>query len=102
MNDLKDKFFKLVGQEPTFFAQHGVKEIGLFGSVARGEDTDGSDVDILVSFQEGRKNFKNFVAVVDFLESRLGCSVDLVTKESLSPYLGPHILEEVEYVPLAS
>ena len=74
----------------------------MYGSVVRGEDSARSDIDILVVFDDHAKNFKNFLALIDFLEDRLGCSVDLVTRESLSPYLGPHILDEVEYVPLAS
>ena len=102
MKSRKESLLNLVAQESDYLKRLGVKEIGLYGSVVRGEDSAGSDIDILVVFEKHSKNFKNFIALIDFLEDRLGCSVDLVTRESLSPYLGPHILDEVEYVPLAS
>jgi predicted nucleotidyltransferase len=70
--------------------------------VVRGDDQADSDFDVLVTFEKGKKNFRNFVAVSDFLEERLGSPVDLVTREGLSPYFGPMILKEMEYVPIAS
>ena len=75
----------------------GVKRYGLFGSFVRGEHTDESDVDILVEFEPGQKTFDHFMHLAFFLEELLGRPVDLVTLESLSPYIGPHILQEVEY-----
>lgn len=80
----------------------GVKKIGIFGSVARGEDTKESDVDVLVQFEIGKKSFKNFLVVVELLEKELGGEVELVTTESLSPYIGPFILKEVQYAPITS
>lgn len=79
---------------------YGVHQYGLFGSFVRDEPEQSSDVDILVEFEPGKKTFDNFMALGFFLEGILGRKVDLVTKESLSPYLGPHILQEVEDVPL--
>ena len=76
----------------------GVQRLGLFGSFQRGEPTSESDVDLLVEFVPGEKSFDNFMAISFLLEDELGRSVDLVTREALSPHLGPHILEEVEYV----
>ena len=80
----------------------GVKRVGLFGSVVRGEQNEGSDVDLLVEFKPGRKTFDSFTQLAFLLEEALGGPVDLVTIESLSPYIGPYILEEVEYVNLAA
>ena len=76
----------------------GVRRLGLFGSFQRGESGPESDVDLLVEFVPGGKSFDNFMAVSFLLEDELGRSVELVTREALSPHLGPHILEEVEYV----
>ena len=76
----------------------GVQRLGLFGSFQRGEPNSESDVDLLVEFMPGEKSFDNFMAVSFLLEDELGRSVELVTREALSPHLGPHILEEVEYV----
>jgi hypothetical protein len=80
----------------------GVKRIGIFGSVARGEDWEGSDVDILVELAPKMKRFRNFNAVCDILDEVFGEGYDLVTVEGLSPYLGPKILKETEYVEAAS
>lgn len=76
----------------------GVQRIGLFGSFQRGESNPESDVDLLVEFASGEKSFDNFMAVSFLLEEELGRSVELVTREALSPHLGPHILEDIEYV----
>lgn len=75
----------------------GVERIGLFGSFARSDQNGASDVDILVEFSSGAKTFDNFMKLSYFLEDLTGRKVDLVTRESLSPYVGPKILAEVEY-----
>jgi uncharacterized protein len=78
----------------------GIRRIGLFGSFVRGEQNANSDIDLLVEFDPGRKTFDAFMELSRFLEQTLEHEVELVTVESLSPYLGPHILEEVEYASL--
>jgi predicted nucleotidyltransferase len=77
---------------------YGVRRLGIFGSVARDEHSEQSDIDLLVEFQKGTKTFDNFIHLVFFLEELLGRKVELVTTDSLSPYIGPRILKEVEYV----
>ncbi len=76
----------------------GVKRIGLFGSFVKGKQKKESDVDLLVEFMRGKKNFKNFIHLAYLLEDLLHRKVELITPESLSPYLKPHILKEIEYV----
>lgn len=76
----------------------GVQRLGLFGSFQRDEPNSKSDVDLLVEFAPGEKSFDNFMALSFFLEEKLGRSVELVTREALSPHIGPHILENIEYV----
>lgn len=76
----------------------GAQRLGLFGSFQRGESDSDSDGDLLVEFVPGGKSFDNFMAVSFLLEEELGRSVELVTREALSPHLGPHILEDIEYV----
>ena len=93
----KQEIFALLAENESQLRGLGVRRCGLFGSFARGEQTEQSDVDILVEFEEGRKTFDNFMAAAFLLEDLLGRKVDLVTPESLSPYIGPHILREVEY-----
>ena len=80
----------------------GVKRIGLFGSFVRGEQNPDSDIDLLVEFEIGRKTFDNLMELSFFLEEVLQNKVELVTVESLSPYIGPQILKEVEYAALAA
>lgn len=80
----------------------GVKRLGLFGSFVRGQQHVNSDVDVLVEFDPTQKTFDNFINLGSFLESLLNRYVELVTPESLSPHIGPYILNEVEYVSLDS
>ena len=75
----------------------GIKKIGVFGSFVRGEQRPDSDLDLLIEFETGKKTFDNFIELSFFLESILQHRIELVTLESLSPYLGPYILREVEY-----
>lgn len=84
----------------TQLAALGVSRLGVFGSVVRGEAQSDSDLDVLISFAPGRKSFDAFCEAAEVLEAAVGRRVDLVTTESLSPYLAPHILREVEYVDL--
>jgi predicted nucleotidyltransferase len=79
-----------------------VSRIGLFGSFVRGEQRPDSDIDLLVEFEVGKKTFDNFMELSFFLEEVLQHKVELITVESLSPYLGPYILKEVEYAALAA
>ena len=76
----------------------GVKRLGLFGSFVRGQQNANSDVDLLVEFEPGKKTFDNFLQLCLFLEGLLGRHVELLTPESLSPFIGPRIMGEVEYV----
>jgi len=76
----------------------GVKRLGLFGSFAQKEQNLESDIDLLVEFEQGKKTFDNFMHLSFLLENLLGHRIELVTPESLSPYIKPHIMKEVEYV----
>ncbi|MEO2083208.1 MAG: nucleotidyltransferase family protein [Desulfurobacteriaceae bacterium] len=72
----------------------GVKEIGIFGSVVRGELKEDSDIDILVEFEKPI-GLLRFIELEDFLSRLIGRKVDLVSKKALKPYIGKHILKEV-------
>ncbi len=77
-------------------SRFGVKSLGLFGSIARGEASPDSDVDILVEFDA--PSFDHYMDLKFYLEDRLGRSVDLVLKGSLKPALRERILREVRDV----
>jgi uncharacterized protein len=72
----------------------GVRRLALFGSVLRNEARVDSDVDLLVEFTPAEKTFDRFMALADLLEDTLEHPVEVVTTESLSPFIGPHILAE--------
>lgn len=80
----------------------GVRRLDLFGSVLRGEAKPESDVDVLVEFEPGAKTYDNFLQLSLLLEEVLGRRVELLTRESLSPYIGPRILHEAEHVALGA
>lgn len=77
-------------------------EAGFFGSFVGGDQSPQSDIDLLVEFEQGRKTFDSFIHLCFLLEELLRRRVELVTPESLSPYIKPHILKQVEYVALAA
>ncbi|CAN5420354.1 nucleotidyltransferase family protein [soil metagenome] len=74
----------------------GVKEIGLFGSVARDEQTEASDVDILVELE--KKTFDAYMSLKFFLEDLFERKVDLVMKGTIKPLVKDRILSETIYV----
>lgn len=77
--------------------QNDVAMLGVFGSVARGEATDKSDIDLLVKFS-GRKSLLALVALERQLAGALGWKVDLLTEAALSPYLRERIMRELRVV----
>jgi len=76
----------------------GVRRLGLFGSFVRNEQRPESDVDILAEFEPGKKNYDNFIRLCELLEDLFKRPVEVVTPESLSPYIGPRIMQELVYV----
>ena len=82
--------------------QFGVVKVGLFGSYLSGIQNDQSDIDILIEFRNDKNNYDNFINLCFLLDELFqGRKVDVVTKNSLSPYIGPKILQQVEYVPFS-
>jgi uncharacterized protein len=77
--------------------RYPVKKIGVFGSVARDEQTEESDIDLLVEFSRP-VGFVTFMRLEHFLSERLGRPVDLVTTDSLKPVIRQDVLSEVIYV----
>jgi predicted nucleotidyltransferase len=88
----------LTTNKPSFSIL-GIKDMGLFGSYSRGEQSEKSDIDILIDFEPEMENYDNFMAVYDLFELLFKNErVEIVTKNGLSPYIGPKILKEVMYV----
>jgi predicted nucleotidyltransferase len=97
----KTDILHLIKQHQDKIRSLGVKKLGLFGSFVREEQNSESDIDLLIEFEEGAKNFDNFMQLSFLLEEFLGWPIELVTIESVSPYILSHIAQEVEYVTLS-
>ncbi len=96
----KEDIKRILLEKKTEIKKYGVKRIGIFGSFVRGEQHQGSDLDFMVEYIPGKKNFDNFMNLAFFLEDTFQRKIDLITPESLSQYISPYVLEEVEYVSL--
>lgn len=93
----KDDIFAQIIAHQAEIQAFGVKRLGLFGSFVRKAQHGGSDIDLVVEFEPGAKTFDNFMHLSFFLEDLFKRRVEVVTPESLSPYIGPHILNTIEY-----
>ena len=98
----KNKFIEKIEKHPAEILRFGVRKLGVFGSCIRNEERPESDVDLLVEFEPESRKLINLVNLGEFLEELFGRQVELVTPESLSPYMGPGILKEVQYATLAA
>jgi predicted nucleotidyltransferase len=94
----RDEVLRLLEAHRDELAQFDVRSLALFGSVARDEAASGSDVDFLVEF-EGAATFDRYVELIAYLESLLGCSVDLITRRSLPSCLRTSVEQDLRYVP---
>ncbi|QTA79232.1 Nucleotidyltransferase domain-containing protein [Desulfonema limicola] len=93
-NDILD-FLKANKEE--ICQKYGVKKIGLFGSYARGEAKEDSDIDIVVEIEE-INIFRNFFALEQYLKLHLQKNVDMGTESSIKPAAKKRIMDEIIYV----
>ncbi len=91
MYEIEEKRDSIIG----VLKKNGVRRASLFGSTARGEATEDSDIDLLVEF-EGRKSLLDLARLKIELEELLGKKVDVLTYKSLHPLLKEKILSEQE------
>lgn len=95
----KEKIISTLQSHKLDFRVLGVRNIGLFGSYLRNEQSDTSDIDLLIDFDPEKENFDNYMAVYDLVENIFhGERIEIVTKTGLSKYIGPKILNDVMYV----
>lgn len=94
----KQEILNSINESKVAISTFGVKSIGLFGSFVKNSATDLSDVDLLVDFMPNKKSFDNFMDLAFYLEDLFGRKVEIITPQSLSKHIGPHILKEVEIV----
>ena len=74
-------------------AEHGASNLRVFGSVARGDAKQASDIDFLVDMEQQRTLF-DYVALIQDLEDLLGCKVDVAEPDSLHPLIRERIMQE--------
>ncbi len=98
----KEQLLSLLIQNKYIIKDYGVKTLGVFGSFVRNEQNAQSDIDLLVEFDPEKKTYKNFINLIYYLEEIFGRKVELLTPKSISPYIEPYIMKEVEYVSIAS
>jgi predicted nucleotidyltransferase len=89
------EIIEVLGKHRDELRALGVRRLGLFGSAARDEATEASDLDFLVELE--RKTFDNYMDVKELLERLFGRRIDLVVAEAVKPQLKPRILREAIY-----
>lgn len=97
MKEIEKIIEKLKEVKPVLEQDYFITEIGVFGSYARDEQTDTSDIDILIDNRRGMTLF-TLVRLQDFLSSLFGKKVDIAFKKTLKPGIGKNIFSEVVYV----
>jgi hypothetical protein len=94
-----DETVRLLSERMTDIRQQfGVRELAIFGSVARNEARTDSDVDLLVTFA-GRPNFDDFMGLKLYLEELFGVRVDLATAGALRQEIRSSVERELVHVP---
>lgn len=95
----RDNILKILKSNKPKLSKFGIRNVGLFGSYIRNEQSTESDIDLLIDFEPEQENFDNYMAVCDLFENIFkNQKIEVVTKNGLSPYIGPKILNEVQYV----
>src|SRR5947209_15437505 len=89
---------RLNAEAPGLKTKYGVKSLAVFGSMARGDDHEGSDVDVLVTF-DGPATFDNDFDLKFHLEDALGRRVDLGTPDTLRPEIRADVEKDLIHVP---
>lgn len=95
----RENIIAVLKSHKSGLSKFGVRNIGLFGSYLRNEQSVKSDIDLLIDFEPEKESFDNYMAVYDLFETIFkNEKIDVVTKNGLSQYIGPKILKDVMYV----
>jgi uncharacterized protein len=97
MKDLKGQTLKILAANKAKIQSFGVRELSLFGSSVRGEDTPASDLDFIVEFE--KKSFDSYMGLKLFLEELFDRPVDLVIADGIKPRLRAAILRDAIHAP---
>ena len=88
----REEILQLLSEQRGEIRNYGVCRLRLFGSCARDEPREVSDLDFLVDFE--KKSFDAYMGLKEFLENLFGCPVDLVLSNAIKPRLRPFILKD--------
>lgn len=97
----REQILELMQENRDHIKDFGVRQIGLFGSYARGDQKAGSDVDLLVVFDKNQKSYRHFFYLSEYLESLFHRDVDMLTDKGVSPHFKTRIVNEIIYVPIS-
>ncbi|MBI5326556.1 MAG: nucleotidyltransferase family protein [Ignavibacteriae bacterium] len=90
------KIIDLIYKNIEQVKSYDIYSLALFGSYAKNEESELSDVDIIVNFK--KNTFRNYIGLKYFLEDLFGKKVDLVCENSIKPFLKPYILEDAKWL----
>jgi predicted nucleotidyltransferase len=93
----REEVLKKLEENQNIIHQYSVRRLGLFGSCARGDHTEASDLDFVVEFD--KKTFDHYMELKAFLEKLFSCKVDLVLANTIKPRLRATILREAVHAP---
>ena len=102
MIQTKEAIIQTILSHKDALRSYAIESIGLFGSYKKETHNNDSDIDLLIEFLPQKKTFKNYTGAYLFLKDSSITNIDCITPESLSPYIGPHILNQVEYVSISN
>ena len=92
----REEIRKIIRNNLKLLKKYTVKSIALFGSYARNQQREDSDIDLLVEFEEN--TYHNFINLIFSLEELLQKNVTLVGEQDLSPYIRPYVLKEADFI----
>lgn len=97
MNLSKEKIIKIIEDNKEIIKSFGVQNLSLFGSYAIDKQTNKSDLDFLVEFEEGRGLFEDYIGLYHLLEDLFNKKIDLVKTHLIREELKPYILGGIKY-----
>ena len=98
VTSLEEILTYLKSNKALLYDRFGVTRIGIFGSFAEDDQTASSDIDVVVEFEEAKKNIHFFLQLKRFLEKELSRKVDLGFEHALKPIVRQSIKERITYV----
>lgn len=100
MIQTRSELYRLLQNNAEHIKTFGVSRLGVFGSFRHDKAESSSDIDFLVDFEPSQKTYQNIFDLYEFLKEKTGRKVEVLTRQGLSKYISPYILEDVEYVSL--